>query len=220
MTRVLVVAEYSPLAESMIVDLRRLGYEIDRVDTGSEALRMFPTADLVLLGLTLSDIDGVEVCRAMRAAGDVPIIAIANQDSELDRVLALEAGADDCVLCSCGFREIVARLEAVLRRTRRQSPPPEPVPQCPLSIDRKAREVRLRGRKIDVTAKEFDLLSALAATPEAVVSRKELMRRIWDNSWAESSRTIDTHVSSLRSKLGAGTWIVTVRGVGYRIGRG
>ncbi|QQQ80449.1 response regulator transcription factor [Saccharothrix sp. 6-C] len=219
MVHVLVVEERDAVAESMIRGLRRQGgYDADQVSTGSEALETYPKADLVLLSLELPDIDGLEVCRSIRAVSDVPIIAIAGRDTELDRVLALQAGSDDCVTKTCGSREIMARIEAVMRRAYRPTRASDTISLCPLQIDRRSREVLLRGEKINVTAKEFDLLCLLATNPQTVVSRKELMATIWDNTWTDSSRTIDTHVSSLRGKLGASTWILTVRGVGYRMG--
>ncbi|MFD1150231.1 response regulator transcription factor [Saccharothrix hoggarensis] len=216
----LLVVEEDPAGGALVRDLRRQGYEVCTVTTGTEACREHRNADLVLLNLELPDIDGLEVCRSIRADSDTPIIAIANRDTELDRVLALQAGADDCVVRSCGFREVMARIEAVLRRAKPRPNDPDQISLCPLHIDRRSREVRLDGRLVEVTAKEFELLRALAANPEAVISRKELMAKIWDDSWTESSRTIDTHVSSLRAKLGSSSWIKTVRGVGYRIGHG
>ncbi|NUT95717.1 MAG: response regulator transcription factor [Saccharothrix sp.] len=219
MLRVLLVDEHDVAAESTMRNLSRQGgYEVHRVRTGSEALEKFHDVDLVLLDLDLPDIDGLEVCRLMRAVGDVPIIAIAVRDTELDRVLALRAGADDCVVGTCGSRELLARIDAVLRRARRSARDSDVISLCPLSIDRRSREVVLRGQKINLTAKEFDLLYLLAVNPETVVPRKELMATIWNSSWTDSTRTIDTHVSSLRAKLGSSGWILTVRGVGYRIG--
>jgi DNA-binding response OmpR family regulator len=114
----------------------------------------------------------------------------------------------------------MARIEAVSRRVYGQSPALRSISLCPLQIDAKSREVRLNDRAVSVTAKEFDLLYALASQPERVISRKDLMVQVWDTEEIASSRTIDTHVSSLRAKLGASEWIITVRGVGYRIGYG
>ncbi|GAA2659684.1 DNA-binding response regulator, OmpR family, contains REC and winged-helix (wHTH) domain [Actinosynnema pretiosum] len=214
------MVDSAPSGGELAAELRGQGYAVSAVRTGTEASHAHLGADLVLLNLELPDVDGLEICRAIRSAGDTPVIAIAGRDAELDRVLALQAGADDCVVRTCGFGEVSARIEAVLRRAKPRAPEvPEQISLCPLHIDLRARRVSLDRAPVAVTSKEFDLLSALAANPEAVLSRKELMARIWDDNWAETSRTIDTHVSSLRAKLGSANWIRTVRGVGYRIGR-
>ncbi|GAA2273403.1 response regulator transcription factor [Kitasatospora cystarginea] len=217
--RVLVVEDDATEAETRVRDLRRQGYSARSVDTGAEALMAHQQSDLVLLDLDLPDIDGLEVCRQIREAGDKPIISVTARDTELDRILALQAGADDCVVTSCSPREMTARIRALLRRAYPRSDPARTVVLDPLRIDNRTREVRLRGEPVSLTAKEFELLHVLAASPESVLSRKELMARVWDTDWSDSSRTIDTHVSGLRAKLGS-TWIITVRGVGYRIGHG
>lgn len=218
--RVLVVEDDAEAADARVRELRRQGYAASSVDTGAAALSIHQQADLVLLDLDLPDIDGLEVCRSIREIGDKPIISVTARDTELDRVLALQAGADDCVVTSCGSREIHARIEAVLRRVHPRTEPTRILSLGPLCIDGRTREVRLHGNPVSTTAKEFELLHVLVANAESVVSRKELMARVWGTDWADSSRTIDTHVRSLRAKLGAKTWIITVRGVGYRIGRG
>ncbi|MEU5950669.1 response regulator transcription factor [Streptomyces sp. NPDC047525] len=220
MLRVLVVEASAARAESTARVLRRQGYDAESVDSGTEALRLHKNADLVLLDLDLPDVDGLQICRAIRADGPTPVITFTERDTELDRVLALQAGADDCVVKTCGSREVLARIEALMRRAYPWQEGPCSISLDPLHIDGRSREIRMDGRLIDATAKEFDLLYSLATRPEKVVSRKELMVKIWERDAAESSRTIDTHVSSLRAKLGAGEWIVTVRGVGYRIGCG
>ncbi|MFF8726227.1 response regulator transcription factor [Streptomyces sp. NPDC015171] len=218
MKKVLVVEPDSAAAESTAGDLRRQGYAAHTVDRGARILRTYHDADLVLLSLDLPDIDGLEVCRTLRAESDIPVIASTHRDNELERVLALKAGADDCVLRTWSPREIGARIEAVLRRTRPQYVGADSISLRPLHIDPRTREVRLRDRVVEVTATEFELLYTLAARPDSVVSRKELMAKVWGSNWVRTSRTIDTHVSSLRAKLGSSRWIITVRGVGYRMG--
>ncbi|MEU6477854.1 response regulator transcription factor [Streptomyces sp. NPDC047017] len=218
MTNVLVVERDTATAEAMVHDLRRQGYAARSVHTGARALRSYRDADLVLLSLELPDIDGLEVCRSVRSGGGTPLIAVTDPDDELDRVLALNAGADDCVAKTWGFREIGARIEAVLRRARPVRDTIGPISLRPLHMDPRIQEVRLHDRVVPVTSKEFELLYTLAATPETVLSRNELMERVWGSSWGSASRTIDTHVSSLRAKLGSSRWIITVRGVGYRMG--
>lgn len=213
------VVEDSKTIDSTVQNLRRQGYQASGVGTGSDALKNLPRADIVLLDLELPDMDGLEVCRAIRAAGDTPVIAFSCRDTELDRVLALQAGADDCVVKTCGPREVIARIRAVLRRANaRTADAPQSISLRPLHIDGRSREVRLGGRLVDMTSKEFELLYALASSPERVMSRKELMAKVWEADRAASSRTIDTHVSSLRAKLGSSKWIVTVHGIGYKIG--
>ncbi|MFC7897489.1 response regulator transcription factor [Streptomyces sp. NPDC057381] len=220
MLKILVVEASTARAESTARDLRRQGYQARSVDSGAEALRLHKDADLVLLDLDLPDVDGLQICQAIRDGSGTPIISFTERDTELDRVLALQAGADDCVVKSCGSREVLARIEALVRRAYPWQEGPCSISLHPLHIDGRSREIRLAGRLVDVTAKEFDLLYALATRPEKVISRKELMVKIWERDAMEPSRTIDTHVSSLRAKLGDSEWIVTVRGVGYRIGRG
>lgn len=206
-------------AGSSALDLRRMGYTVDIVNTGSEALLLHGRADLVLLDLELPDIDGLEVCRGIRAAGPTPIIALSNRDTELDRVLALQSGADDCIGKSIGRREFVARIEAVLRRSAPKPAEHRAIVLPPLYIDMNSRSVLLDGEAVPITTKEFDLLHLLATQSDCVVTRRELMSKVWETDWPVSSRTIDTHVRSLRRKLGSNEWIVTVRGVGYRMGR-
>ncbi|WP_264653264.1 response regulator transcription factor [Actinoplanes cyaneus] len=218
-TKVLVVAQPAAAA-AFAKDVNRRRYVIRTAGSGAEALNGHRDVDLIVLGLELPDIDGLEVCRSIRAEGGTAIIAWAGQGDELERILALKAGADDCITAACGWREFVARVEAVMRRVRARPAVPETISLPPLRLDRVTRDVRLRDQGIDVTSKEFDLLYTLAANAGKVVSRRELMTTVWGDQWATTSRTIDTHVSSLRAKLGCGQWIVTVRGVGYQFGRG
>jgi DNA-binding response OmpR family regulator len=217
--RVLVVEADVAEAGRLVSGLVRQGHMVDHVASGRAALERYEQADLVLLGLELPDLDGVEVCRSIRADADTPVITLTAGDTELDRVLILQAGADDCMVKPYGFRELVARMNAVARRAI--SPrPAHAISRGSLRIDSRSRQVRLDDRVIEVTRKEFDLLYLLASLPDTVFSRKELMAQVWSDEWAMSSRTVDTHVSTLRNKLGDGDWIVTVRGVGYRLGTG
>lgn len=219
-TRVLVVEEDAESADSLTGGLRRHGYDATSVGTGLAALSTYHRVDLVLLDPDLSDLDGLEVCRLIRNACDVPIIMVSARDAELDRILGLQVGADDYLTEPYGLRELMARIEAVMRRARPVPQVVEHISQGPLHMDFRTREVRLDGRLINLTRKEFDLLHFLASQPETVVSRKRIMRDVWQDDWTNSSRTIDTHINSLRKKLGADTWIITVRGVGFRFGHG
>ncbi|MGC0313982.1 DNA-binding response OmpR family regulator [Kitasatospora acidiphila] len=214
--RILVVDSNIRSAESLILGLRRHGHSVADAETGGAALQRYQDADMVLIDLDLPDLDGLEVCQAIRLTCDTPIIAITARGDEIDRVLGLQAGADDYLVKPYGFRELMARMEAVMRRARPRPRPADVILHGPLRIDAAARQVSLAGRPIDVTRKEFDLLYVLASNPDSVVPRKRLMQQVWGDSW--SPRTVDTHVSSLRGKLGASEWITTVRGVGFRLG--
>jgi DNA-binding response OmpR family regulator len=210
--RVLVVESDTEDAESLIRGLTKHGHTVERAETGQAALRGYQHADLILLDLELPDLDGLEVCQEVRSACDIPVIAVTARGSELDRVLGLQAGADDYLVKPYGFRELMARIEAVMRRI--QPAAHDVVSHGPLHIDSSSRQVSVHGRRVEVTRKEFDLLHLLASHPGTVISRHRIMRQVWGDSW--SRRTIDTHVSSLRKKLGAGDWITTVRGVGLQ----
>lgn len=218
MVEVLVVQADDSARESLIGGLNRHGYGVCGVATGREALKTYEQAGLVLLDLELPDLDGIEVCRTIRAGDDTPVITLTGGGTELDRVLSLQAGADDCMAKPFGFRELLARIQAVQRRTRRDSPAARAIAHGHLQICPRSRQVRVGARAVELTRKEFDLLHLLASPPGQVFSRREIMAMIWDDTWAASSRTVDTHVSTLRSKLGSGKWIITVRGVGYRLG--
>ncbi len=198
-------------------ELVRCGQNVQAVASGREALDGGTDSDLVLLGLELSDLDGLEVCRVLRATRDTPVIAIGSHVSELDTVLALQAGADDYVARPYGFRELMARMEAVMRRAHACERTPEILERGPLSINVPKREVVFKGCVIKMTRKEFDLLLLLAMNPGTVVSREKILSQIWGGSW--SRRTVDTHVSSIRSKLGDREWIVSIRGVGFMMAK-
>ncbi|MBW8797279.1 MAG: response regulator transcription factor [Streptomyces sp.] len=223
---VLVVENDPRAADPLLQGLARHGYATHGATTGAQALRGHREADLVLLDLDLPDLDGLEVCRGIRAVSDLPIIALAARGSELDCVLCLQAGSDDYLVKPYGFRELLARMEAVLRRVRvrpADQPADQPaagrvVAHGPLRIDPGARTAVLDGRPLDLTRKEFDLLHLLASQPGTVIPRRQIMAQVWDDAWSPRGRTVDTHVGTLRGKLGSSAWIVTVRGVGFRIG--
>nr|UPA71905.1 response regulator MprA [Streptomyces sp.] len=214
--RVLVVENNDEDAEPLMRRLRRHGHHVERVTGGIAALDTYSEADVVLLDLELADLDGLEVCRQIRAAGDTAVIAVTARGTELDRVLGLRAGADDYLVKPYGFQELLARMEAVMRRVQVSAADPSLIVRGPLSIDVAARRVLVDGRRVDVTRKEFDLLHLLAVQPDTVVSRKTIMQTVWGDVW--SRRTIDTHISSLRGKLGSSDWIRNVRGVGFQLG--
>lgn len=217
---ILIVEDDDTIASPLATGLERAGYAVTRVDTGEDALRM-PQPDLVLLDLGLPDLDGSEVCRRMRETSDVPIIVVTARGEELDRVLLLEMGADDYLVKPFGFRELLARIRAVLRRSGQSSGVPE-VMQVqtlgPLVVDRRARKVLVDGEEVHLTPKEFDLLAFLAANAGAAMSRDEILGEVWDTDWWGSTKTLDVHVASLRRKLGTTVAIDTVRGFGFRLG--
>ena len=216
--RVLVVENETRVADALVQELCRHGYAATRVDTGVKALEAHLGVDLVLLDLDLPDLDGLEVCRRIRAVGDLPIITVTTRGAELDRVLGLQAGSDDYLVKPYSFRELLARMEAVMRRVHPQRPVARVVAHGPLRMDAGTRELLLDGRRVELTPKEFDLLYALVSQSGSTLSRRQLMSQVWDDDWSHRGRTIDTHVSSLRGKLGSTSWILTVRGVGFRLG--
>jgi DNA-binding response OmpR family regulator len=173
MSALLVVEDDDTIAVPLVEGLELEGFEVQRVETGAEALTAAPDADLVLLDLGLPDLDGGEVCRRIRARTDVPIIVVSAREDEIDRVRLLELGADDYVVKPFGFRELVARVRAVQRRTGRGGVAEAAIQRFgPLTIDRAARRVVLAGRDVDLTPKEFDLLAYLAEVPGTVRRRE------------------------------------------------
>jgi len=216
--RVLVVEDDATIAEPLRTGLRREGFEVEVVGTGAAALAAAPH-DLVLLDLGLPDLDGRVVCRELRERSGVPVIVVTARSDEIDRVTLLELGADDYVVKPFGFRELVARMRAVLRRTagdRAQASAPALIEVGPLRIDVRTREVRFDGRPVSLTPKEHDLLVYLARDPGAVHTREKVMSDVWDENWWGSTKTLDVHIASLRKKL-APDVIETVRGIGFRL---
>ena len=215
--RILVVEDEDAIADPLVDGLRREGYDVARAATGADALADSHHPDLVLLDLRLPDIDGLDVCRALRERSPVPIIVVTARGEESDRVVGLELGADDYVVKPFGVRELIARIRAVTRRTSTQAVEGGPMRVGALTVDTRARRARLGDRELELTPKEFDLLAALVRDPGAAVSRRRLLEQVWETSWYGSAKTIDVHVASLRRKLGDPGWIETVRGVGFRL---
>jgi DNA-binding response OmpR family regulator len=217
--RVLLVEDDAGIAESVRDGLRRYRFDVEVTDRGQRALELGPGADVVLLDLGLPDIDGVDVCRQLRAVSDVPIIVVTARDDEFDRVVGLEVGADDYVVKPFGMRELIARIRAVSRRSARVADGDDDhhvLHVGALTVDPRTRRVTVSGREVDLTPKEFDLLAVLAAEPGTVLRRERLLEEVWDANWFGSTKTLDVHVASLRKKLGDPGWIETVRGVGFR----
>ncbi|MCK2244771.1 MULTISPECIES: response regulator transcription factor [unclassified Crossiella] len=216
--RVLLVEDDEPIAESLRRGLRRYGFEVDWVRTGAEALAA-AEAELVLLDLGLPDTDGLDVCRELRARGDVPIIVISARSDEVDRVVGLEIGADDYVTKPFGVREVIARMRAVLRRVRPADPAAQAQPDRygQLTLDRRGRRSYLDGAEVLLTPKEYDLLAFLTEEPGAVFTREQIMEAVWDANWFGPTKTLDVHIGSLRRKFPGAFAIETVRGVGFRL---
>jgi DNA-binding response OmpR family regulator len=211
-----VVEDDTAIGEPLATGLRREGFDVTLVMTAVAALSA-PPADIVLLDLGLPDAHGFEVCRQLRARSSVPIIIVTARDDETDRVVGLELGADDYVVKPFGFRELVARIRAVTRRSTASSSSPGTQVIGELEIDRRAHRVLVSGEEVQLTPKEFDLLALLAIDPGAMVSRREILAEVWDPHWYGTSKTVDVHIASLRKKLGSPTWIETSRGVGFRL---
>lgn len=218
--RIVVVEDENTLADAIALRLRVEGFEVDVARDGTSGLAACdPLPDLVLLDWMLPDLDGLEVCRRLRARGDVPVLLLTARTSEEDVLAALAAGADDHLRKPVGMRELVARIRALLRLVERSTgvadPPVHELGE--VRVDVGARRVTRGGDPVHLTATEFDLLARLCERPGAVVPRATLLRDVWDLPADVSSRTLDTHVGELRRKLGS-TVVRTVHGVGYAAG--
>jgi DNA-binding response OmpR family regulator len=215
--KLLLVEDEDAIAEPLAEGLRREGFFVERAATGQEALDA-PEPDLVLLDIGLPDMDGFSVCRELRTRSSVPIIMVTAKGEEVDRVVGLEVGADDYIVKPFGFRELIARIRAVTRRTSERTTTQAGATTIgALAIDTRSRRVSVDGKEIDLTPKEFDLLALLASDPGAVVSRARILEEVWQTTWFGSAKTIDVHVAAIRKKLGDPSWIETVRGVGLRL---
>ncbi|MEY9842352.1 response regulator transcription factor [Streptacidiphilus sp. EB103A] len=214
--QVLVVEDDQGIARSLVRGLERAGYAARCVGTGRAALAVDPPPDVVLLDLGLPDLDGVEVCRTLRGRSDVAVIVVTARGEEGDRVSALDQGADDYLVKPFGLAELLARIRAVLRRTR--PPVPELLRHGPLAVDPRTRKVTVGGAEIALTPKEFDILECLAVDPGRVVTRQEILERAWDAHWYGPSKVLDVHMAALRRKLGAPGLVETVYGRGFRLG--
>lgn len=222
--KVLVVEDDLSVADGIVDGLGDATFETHHVSTGADCLAALTTfqPDLVLLDLGLPDMDGTEVCRAIRNQCQTPIIVVSARDTEIDRVVALEIGADDYVVKPFGMRELVARIRAVSRRTSATVPETETAQTerrfGALLIDSRAQRVILDGSDVYLTPKEFDLLVYLSQDPGAVFRRAQILHDIWDTNWYSSTKTLDAHIAAIRKKLGNPGWIESVRGVGFRFG--
>jgi DNA-binding response OmpR family regulator len=211
--------------ERHIVDLVRLylekeGFRVAEAHDGEEALaaQARHDPDLVILDVMLPKVDGFEVCREIRRRGDTPILMLTARTDDVDAIVGLELGADDYVTKPFNPRELVARVKAILRRTDATARGARPIVVGALRVDPRRREATVGDRRLELRAREFDLLAALARDPGVVLTRDGLLEDVWGTDFPGETRTIDVHVAEVRKKLGEdGPPIETVRGVGYRL---
>jgi len=223
-SRALVVDDERPLVELMTSYLEREGFDVDSAANGESAVSLARELDpdVIVLDLMLPGIDGIEACRQIRAFSDAYIVMLTARVEETDKIVGLSTGADDYVTKPFSPAELVARVRAMLRRPRSAGARAEEQDVHrlgPLTIDVAAREVELDGESIQLTRLEFELLKALSENPRLVLSRRQLLERVWGPSWFGDEHVVDVHVAKLRKKLGdnpgSPRMIRTVRGVGY-----
>ena len=220
---VLIIEDESDLISTLAYNLEREGYRVRTAACGEDgwrAVKAQPTPDLVLLDLMLPDIPGTEVCRRIRADGatqSTPVIMLTARGEEIDRVVGFEVGADDYVVKPFSVRELMLRVRAVLKRKPRQAPTPDHVSFGCLRIDHARHRVSIRDEAVELTALEFRLLTVLVSRAGRVQTREQLLRDVWGITADVTTRTVDTHVKRLRTKIGeAAAYVETIRGVGYR----
>jgi DNA-binding response OmpR family regulator len=219
---IVVVIEDDPhIADLVDLYLRRDGFRVLLAGDGEKGLEIFTQEDpsIVILDVGLPGArDGFAVCRDIRARGTVPVLFLTARDDEVDRILGLELGADDYLVKPFSPRELVARVRAILRRTREGPAPQEVVALGDLEVDLRRREARHAGAVVALTTREFDLLAFLANNVGLALSRQQLLDGVWGADWYGDERTVDVHVAQLRKKLGSDLPLATVWGVGYRFG--
>lgn len=225
MTRIMIVEDEISLAEPLGFLLQREGFEVDIVGDGVTALNRFAIfqPDLVLLDLMLPGKSGTHVCKEIRATSDVPIIMVTARDSEIDKVVGLEIGADDYVTKPYSSRELIARINAVLRRQRSIEAPTleeTTLTAGPVVMEVEAHRVLVRGEEVQLPLKEFDLLEYLIRNAGRVLTRGQLISRVWGTDYVGDTKTLDVHIKRLRSKIeedrSSRAHLITVRGVGYK----
>ncbi|MFD6445526.1 response regulator transcription factor [Promicromonospora sp. NPDC060204] len=227
MTRILVVEDEESYRDPLTYQLTREGFEVIEAADGVSALAAYDAegADLVLLDLMLPGLSGTEVCRELRARGDVPVIMLTAKDSEIDKVVGLELGADDYVTKPYSYRELLARVRAVLRRRQ----PTDSTDQDedgvlevgPVRMDVERHTVAVSGESVALPLKEFDLLELLMRNAGRVLTRGQLIDRVWGADYVGDTKTLDVHVKRIRSKIepdpGTPKYLLTVRGLGYKL---
>ncbi len=218
---VLIVEDETSIASFVSAYLKNAGYAVRAAATGGEALRQVAAEKpaLVVLDLMLPDIDGIEVCKRIRQNSDLPILMLTARDEDVDKIIGLEVGADDYLTKPFNPRELVARVRAILRRTTPERAARESavIRHGDLHVDAGRREVKVGEEEIQLAPKEFDLLWELLDHRGLVLTRDQLLERVWGYTFAGDTRTVDVHVRQLRRKLGDASPIVTVWGVGYKV---
>lgn len=226
MTRILVVEDEAAYRDPLTFQLRREGFVVTAVASGRDALSIFDAegADLVLLDLMLPGMSGVEVCRMLRQQSDVPVIMLTAKDSEIDKVVGLELGADDYVTKPYSFRELLARVRAVLRRGAERgqdSDDPGILRVGPIVMDTDRHAVTVAGQDVALPLREFELLEMFLRNPDRVLTRSQLIDRVWGANYVGDTKTLDVHVKRIRAKIepapSAPTVLLTVRGLGYKL---
>jgi DNA-binding response OmpR family regulator len=219
---VLVVEDEPSIASFIALYLRNAGYTVRTAGTGGAALNavVAEMPSLILLDLNLPDMDGVEICRRIRKTSDVPILMLTARDEDVDKIIGLEVGADDYLTKPFNPRELVARVKAVLRRTsgERRRDEGDEIRHGDVLINAGRREVFVGDEEIQLAPKEFDLLWELLDHRGLVLTRDQLLERVWGYTFAGDTRTVDVHVRQIRRKLGDASPVVTVWGVGYKVG--
>jgi DNA-binding response OmpR family regulator len=217
---VVVVEDDANIADLVRLYLERDGFRVRTAATGAAAMAAIEEhrPRLVLLDVGLPDVDGLELCKQIRAGSSVPVIFLTARDSEVDRVVGLELGGDDYITKPFSPAELVARVKAVLRRADGSSVP-EVTQVGRVAVDIGRREISVDGAAVEFTTKEFDLLRYLAERPGLALSRQQILDGVWGYDWYGDPRTVDVHIAQVRKKLGDAVSITTVRGVGYRLER-
>jgi DNA-binding response OmpR family regulator len=218
---ILVVEDESSIASFVALYLKNAGYVVKTVPTGSAALNQVAAGmpSMIILDLNLPDMDGIEICRRIRKSSDVPILMLTARDEDVDKIIGLEVGADDYLTKPFNPRELVARVKSVLRRAgpERRGEESKELRHGDLSINAGKREVYVGDDEIQLAPKEFDLLWELLDHRGLVLTRDQLLERVWGYTFAGDTRTVDVHVRQVRRKLGDASPIVTVWGVGYKV---
>ena len=222
MTRILIIEDEESYRDATAYMLQREGFDVSQAEDGVTGLVEFERngADLVLLDLMMPGMPGTEVCRQLRARSNVPVIMVSARDSEIDKVVGLELGADDYVTKPFSHRELVARIRAVLRRGQDAELLPEVIEAGDVRMDVERHQVWVRGERVKLALKEFELLELLLRNAGRVMTRGQLIDRIWGADYVGDTKTLDVHVKRLRSKIEVDpahpTQLVTVRGLGYK----
>ena len=223
MTRVLVVEDEESFSDALSYMLRREGFEAVVAGTGPDALAEYDRggADIVLLDLMLPGLPGTEVCRQIRQTSNVPVIMVSAKDDEVDKVVGLELGADDYVTKPYSPRELVARIRAVLRRGQEPELAPATLEAGPVRMDVERHQVTVNGEDTRLPLKEFELLELFLRNPGRVLTRGQLIDRVWGSDYVGDTKTLDVHVKRLRAKIEPDpahpALLVTVRGLGYKL---